>query len=537
MPSTNGAKITCACFIYVGVATIGLLLGSLLAGSMDSARRLEARQAQIRDCPNCLKLEKLKEKLKQRAVANASANTRAGFNFVNMQGGREDVRQNLSYTPSDGSSEGEGTDGENVGLDLFDAEFAPTKFPDIGTAQKQIHTRHMSIDIGGRLAAAFRKSGTHTSLSPPPAIDESTPFLGASSRISTTLSLDDNGVTQKSLEMTSLEEEQSFSSSSTSTDSSALNPKKPMTRVKAAKYIFLTLKQALFNSLFIIAIGGVGFFYIEDMTAVDSFYFTTVLLTSVGYGDIVPVTVAGKLFATFFTIIAGTVLLHNMTLISMIPLELRKRRIEHAVLGQFGDQLTDDELRELSTGRLINRLKLATNRPDGLEECTREMFSLAMLVRLGRITEEDVKATFSAFRRLDTGNYGKLNSRTIIEGELMRRKSLKNLAAEAEILSPTSGGGGEWEQQRAAQHYSNGSMSQGPQFTVYPASPNPYAYGAPNPYNMQLPSNGSFRRKPSWESYQSGAISNAGSFNYDEYDRFARSFGHYSSTPSIAENQ
>lgn len=62
---------------------------------------------------------------------------------------------------------------------------------------------------------------------------------------------------------------------------------------------------------------------------------------------------------------------------------------------QFGNQLTDDELHELSTGRLINRLKLATNRPDGLDECTREMFSLAMLVRLGRITEDDVKATFA----------------------------------------------------------------------------------------------------------------------------------------------
>ena len=160
------------------------------------------------------------------------------------------------------------------------------------------------------------------------------------------------------------------------------------------------------------------------------------MLTSVGYGDIVPKTTEGerevltsyelflgsankilgnpgKLFATVFSVVAGTVLLHNMTLISMIPLELRKRRVEHAVLGQFGSQLTDDELRELSTGRLINRLKLATNRPDGLEECTREMFSLAMLVRLGRITENDVKATFTAFRRLDIGNYGKLNSRTI----------------------------------------------------------------------------------------------------------------------------
>jgi hypothetical protein len=34
-----------------------------------------------------------------------------------------------------------------------------------------------------------------------------------------------------------------------------------------------------------------------------------------------------------------------MSLISMIPLELRKRRIEQAVLTQFGDHLDDAALR------------------------------------------------------------------------------------------------------------------------------------------------------------------------------------------------
>ena len=98
--------------------------------------------------------------------------------------------------------------------------------------------------------------------------------------------------------------------------------------------VFLTLKQAVANSVLIIAVGGFGFYFIENMTAVDSFYFTTVLLTTVGYGDITPTTPAGKLFATLYVLIAGTILLHNMSLISMIPLELRKRRIERAVLMQ-----------------------------------------------------------------------------------------------------------------------------------------------------------------------------------------------------------
>ena len=141
---------------------------------------------------------------------------------------------------------------------------------------------------------------------------------------------------------------------------------------------------------------------------------------------------------------------------------------------QFGNQLTDDELRELSTGRLINRLKLATNRPYGLEECTREMFSLAMLVRLGRITENDVKATFAAFRRLDIGNHGKLDSRTIIEGEIQmkRRQSQNNLMAAQPPI--------DWEQPR--QQYSTENLSS--------PTPNFQAEYSPTPY--MSPGNGSF---------------------------------------------
>lgn len=134
-----------------------------------------------------------------------------------------------------------------------------------------------------------------------------------------------------------------------------------------------------------------------------------------------PVTRGGKLFATVYILVAGTILLNNMSLISMIPLELRKRRIERAVLTQFGDQLDDDALRELAGGPLVQRLHLATNRPDSLHECTREMFSLAMMVRLGKVTEEDIRDCFAAFRRLDVYEEGVLNSKTIIGGMVQKR--------------------------------------------------------------------------------------------------------------------
>lgn len=108
----------------------------------------------------------------------------------------------------------------------------------------------------------------------------------------------------------------------------------PVTQIKAAKYIFLTLQQASANTLFIIGIGSMGFIYFEHMTTVDAFYFTMSLLTTVGYGDIVPETSEGKAFASGFVFIAWICLLYNISMISMIPLEFRKRRIEHAVLNQ-----------------------------------------------------------------------------------------------------------------------------------------------------------------------------------------------------------
>lgn len=224
----------------------------------------------------------------------------------------------------------------------------------------------------------------------------------------------------------------SSSSSSSSTSSCSTTSTQWLTdetkiKLHAAKYVFVTLRIALVNSLVIIAVGCIGFWLIEGFSLVDSWYFTTVLLTTVGYGDIVPKTHGGKLFATIYILVAGTILLNNMSSISMIPLELRRLRIERAVLTQFGEHLDDAALHELATGPVIQRLHLSANRVDGLDECTREMFALAMLVRLGKVTEYDIKQTFASFRRLDVNNDGVLNSRSIIAGMIKKTQQQQRL--------------------------------------------------------------------------------------------------------------
>src|SRR5262245_3200536 len=64
--------------------------------------------------------------------------------------------------------------------------------------------------------------------------------------------------------------------------------------------ILLTL---LVPCLLVLA-GTIGFHFLEDQPLFDSLYFTIVSLTTVGYGDMVPKTSAGKVF-TMLLVVGG----------------------------------------------------------------------------------------------------------------------------------------------------------------------------------------------------------------------------------------
>jgi len=55
-------------------------------------------------------------------------------------------------------------------------------------------------------------------------------------------------------------------------------------------------------TVLMLGLGTVFYVFMEKWSWIDSLYFCVITLTTVGYGDIVPVTDEGKLFTIFFSL-------------------------------------------------------------------------------------------------------------------------------------------------------------------------------------------------------------------------------------------
>jgi len=67
--------------------------------------------------------------------------------------------------------------------------------------------------------------------------------------------------------------------------------------------------------LIIIIIGTFSYCYIENWGVIDSLYFTVATVTTIGYGDIVPVTPIGKLFTIVFAFIGVSMVLYFFSML------------------------------------------------------------------------------------------------------------------------------------------------------------------------------------------------------------------------------
>lgn len=59
----------------------------------------------------------------------------------------------------------------------------------------------------------------------------------------------------------------------------------------------------LITSNIVLAIGAVVYHYVEGWSWLDSIYFCIITLTTIGYGDLAPQTVAGKVFTMAYILV------------------------------------------------------------------------------------------------------------------------------------------------------------------------------------------------------------------------------------------
>ena len=73
VPTTDANKIICSIFIYFGVACIGLLLGSYIAGMLDDRASRDRKARQIESCPNCKRIQTIKDAARRHTPRRPSA--------------------------------------------------------------------------------------------------------------------------------------------------------------------------------------------------------------------------------------------------------------------------------------------------------------------------------------------------------------------------------------------------------------------------------------------------------------------------------
>lgn len=145
-----------------------------------------------------------------------------------------------------------------------------------------------------------------------------------------------------------------------------------------------------------------AFAKVEALRPLDAFYFAVATVSTVGYGDVVPRTDAGKALAIPLLLLGSSLVASALGSLAALPFEARRAAQQRFVLAQLGDELDRDELVYIA-GRADELTGGGTGAVD------RSSFALALLVRQDKVRAADVRRVLETFDRLDADGSGVLD--------------------------------------------------------------------------------------------------------------------------------
>ena len=329
----------CSIFIYFGVACIGLLLGSYIAGMLDESSSRLARANRIKACPNCTRIQNIKDAAERRARAYEKNKFRyqqphmsegiryepsskkvkrrhdptafkisemtqserpSQKDFFEMSFTKKDNTKNhTSPTLSTASKEATADVRETISPRSANSPMMASErqqqqlqrqqkmLPNLVASPsllgspltnqilgRQSHTRHSSLDIGSSQFASAFVGSTRTrrfSGDLPLTVEESGDTVEKNARQPPPPPpIYDASSAASGYDYSEEESNSSDSEDSDSSDEPEFGLEYKYSRVKNTKYVFETLREALLNSMVIIAFGCMGFYFIEGLSFIDS---------------------------------------------------------------------------------------------------------------------------------------------------------------------------------------------------------------------------------------------------------------------------
>ena len=126
-------------------------------------------------------------------------------------------------------------------------------------------------------------------------------------------------------------------------------------------------RKVIIAIFFVIAILFIGIFLfrrLEHWSYVDAFYFTTITLTTIGYGDVVPKTELGKIAASLFALLGVGTFLFCVGIIAENYFFKRMDRFDKAMDTEMNRKLSSD-LKEINRKiKFIENMRLKKKTED-----------------------------------------------------------------------------------------------------------------------------------------------------------------------------